>query len=306
MSFFPEVYDAYRRGILQAIFNRIVPEDPLFWAFALIANINMRLSLLNMSVEEQNVIGDPTTWTEVLKTYKVQWNSPLVQERDNHTCLLTGSTGPRVEAVRIGHFSPGMAIIPLEDPTMDRFWERMSTLFTVCRVQRWKTAVANAEDSSGILQNMLRLSEPARRLWKEGAFALKPLDSPEPTATSLSVEFHWIGWRPNADLTECPPLYNHRTRQYIRSGDIFIICTDDPGRGPDDAGTEGGIDEVNQAVYEEESQDGEVGWGTVVEMLHAADDEPFSDERMFTMVGLYDAGQNFDAFVNYSGIVGGP
>lgn len=74
----------------------------------------------------------------------------------------------------------------------------------------------------------------------------------------------------------------------------------------DDAGTEGGIDEVNQAVYEEESQDGEIGWGTVVEMLHAADDEPFSDERMFTMVGLYDAGQNFDAFVNYSGIVGGP
>ncbi len=71
MSFFPEVYDAYCRGILQAIFNRIVPEDPLFWAFALIANINMRLSLLNMSAEEQNVIGDPTTWTEVLKTCKV-------------------------------------------------------------------------------------------------------------------------------------------------------------------------------------------------------------------------------------------
>lgn len=71
MSAFPELDDYNRRDVLQDIFDDIVPEDPLFWAFALIANINMRLSLLNMSAEEQNVIGDPTTWTEVLKTCKV-------------------------------------------------------------------------------------------------------------------------------------------------------------------------------------------------------------------------------------------
>lgn len=226
---------------------------------------------------------------------------------------------------------------------MDRFWERMSTLFTPHRVSRWKRAVADAEGSSGILQNMLCLSDPARELWKEGAFALKPLDDPEPTSTSLSVEFHWIEWAPNegADFPECPPLFNFRTGQYIRSGDIFTIHTDDPvsmplpsveivnmqwvltrivglaraclGESVDflldtieygrNANSDGGITERDQAVDAEETQDSDFGWGPGVSIVYVGGDGSFSAGPMFTADGLYDAGLNFDAFVNDSGIV---
>lgn len=50
------------------------------------------------------------------------------------TCVLIGSTDPTVEAARICHSSPVIPIIPLDDPAMDRFRERMSTLFTGRRV----------------------------------------------------------------------------------------------------------------------------------------------------------------------------
>ncbi|OJJ53092.1 hypothetical protein ASPSYDRAFT_541814 [Aspergillus sydowii CBS 593.65] len=46
------------------------------------------------------------------------------------TYVLIGSTDPTVEAARICHSSRGIPRIPLEDPAMDRFRERMSTLFT--------------------------------------------------------------------------------------------------------------------------------------------------------------------------------
>lgn len=222
------------------------------------------------------------------------------------------------------------------------FWNRLCKLFTVDRVHRWAAAVGRAKGSIGILQNMVCLSEPARKLWKLGRFALKPLSSssstPSGMATSLTVEFHWIWRQGNERFAEPPALFNHRTGNWIRSGDIFTLYTDDPvfmplpsvdildmqwvltravglaraSLGPKvalllDTNDPEIAEDVSGEMAEDGDGDGNGGirWETVASMIQGADDKPAREEDLFATAGLYNAALNFDELVIFPAIAAG-
>lgn len=195
---------------------------------------------------------------------------------------------------------------------------------------------------------MVCLSEPARRLWKLGRFALKPLSSssstPSGMATSLTVEFHWIWRQGNERFAEPPALFNHRTGNWIRSGDIFTLYTDDPvfmplpsvdildmqwvltravglaraSLGPkvallldtnDPEIAEDVSGEMAENEPEPEDGDGDgnggIGWKTVASMMRGADDKPAREEDLLATVGLYNAALSFEETVIFPSIAAG-
>lgn len=228
---------------------------------------------------------------------------PQAEVRDMHICILTGAINSTVQGSRICRFAPGMPFVGLEDPAMETFWDRLGILFTRRQVHHWRRAVGKAKGSFGILKNMICLSEPARALWKLGRFALKPLDCPPPTTTSLIVEFYWIGLQDN----EVPPLFNHRTGQYIKSGDTFTLRTDDPDRLP--------LPSV-ELLKMQWALTRVLGFARAslgdraAFLLDTNDAEPAEDINdelePESLDGVYDGEENFDHFEKYVKSIGGP
>ncbi|OJJ05769.1 hypothetical protein ASPVEDRAFT_894920 [Aspergillus versicolor CBS 583.65] len=314
ISAFPELLDTNRMDILFDILDDIVPEDPFFWAFGAIADIDSLGSFFDMAPEEQNDISDITIWTRVLKIWitsaQLNCGCDRAEIRDRNTCVLTGKSDNTVQAARICRFETGVTYVGLEDSAMDSFWDRLRTLFTDRRVRRWKRAFERAEGCFGAPKNMVCLSEPARALWKLGRFALRPVQSPVPPKRrrSLMVEFHWIGLRSDA----VTPLVNKRTGEYIRSGDTFTIRTDDPVCFPLPS-----VELLNmqwvltRVVGFARASLGDraafllntIDYGPVEEIEDGIIEDEVDPEAA---VGLYNAEVNFAHFESYSASIGGP
>ncbi|KAL4921044.1 hypothetical protein BDW62DRAFT_198490 [Aspergillus aurantiobrunneus] len=231
MSPFGNVNNDNRRALIRRIQDSIFPRDPVFWAFTCIADMDKLESVTELEEEDEINICGGNTWTKVLKTY-------------DYTCLITGTTDSSAQATRICRFAPVVETNPMPKEDIDMFWELLSVFWPRNRVRRWKWAVSNAKGPTNIIKNMLCLSEPARRLWKEGKFALKPVAPPDPTGRSLTVEFYWLWARPDESAhyaealgldgyfaSDYPILFNE-DGDYIRSGDIFTFTTDDPVWSP--------------------------------------------------------------------------
>lgn len=130
------------------------------------------------------------------------------------------------------------------------FWDSLRYFFTEEKVNRWKSIALSDKDESPA--NMLCLSPVAHDYWAKGFIALKPVALSD-DRTQLTVQFFWLDRKIRKHhtvlLTEAPEqilnvgdrssgnrgiirLWNYRTREIVKSGDLITLGTDDPVEKP--------------------------------------------------------------------------
>jgi hypothetical protein len=137
-----------------------------------------------------------------------------------------------------------------EDPLGVRriFWDHLRNFWPEEKVAVWQAQLF-PQGLSGVgaeerVDNRITLSKDAHEAWNKGAFALKPISE---DGATLTVQFFWqkrqTDARPPMSLTTIPHSTENldafdkdfiltRQRQYIRSGNIFELNTNDPVRMP--------------------------------------------------------------------------
>ncbi|RFU23881.1 hypothetical protein B7463_g12461, partial [Scytalidium lignicola] len=162
--------------------------------------------------------------------------------RDDNHCILTGSN-----IIEVAQIYPDYLYRKSIQRQEVDLWMILKYFFPSTRVDTWKD-VANTKYHTPA--NLFCLSPVARALWNTGAFALKPI-SRNNNNTTLIVQFFWqveslepptlckrsLFAHPSSiqHLTGPPDsqLYHiNSPGQYIKSGDVFTLSTEDPEKMP--------------------------------------------------------------------------
>ena len=130
------------------------------------------------------------------------------------------------------------------------FWFALTYFFLSEKVAQWKRAALSDKVESPA--NMLCLSRSAREYWAKGLMALKAVAISQ-DRTQMTVQFFWLDRktrrRNRVSLLEAPDqilnigdsspgntggikLWNSRTGESIKSGDLLTLKTDDPVQNP--------------------------------------------------------------------------
>lgn len=131
------------------------------------------------------------------------------------------------------------------------FWSILANFWTQDKIVRWQNKVfPNSGPGVEACYNLISLCRNAHGWWNEGAFALKPLKASS-DGTQLTLQFFWQApythqRTDKINLLTMPMSSQHLNRsgdrwlaiekgerlEYITSGDVFTLTTEDPTNLP--------------------------------------------------------------------------